>query len=358
MERSIRQDREHAALIEKEERVAKARGLCPIVPVSELVTGDYAVARHYLSKDFALGGTGASFFAINAQRPACGIRLFPALNTYRGHSSGVEGQYRRWQVVHPKPHIVPEGFLPPPSTRWIVVWIGLVVDEQGAHLVEPVIFIAPFIPVSKTKNKVAPFIIECGPGDFSAEKCVQPRHQRDTHVNGFLSRLFGIFFGQWKLMALLRWFPCAPVPEPAPAPAPLPPPETPAPAVLAPLPLTTPSPPPPPSPSPAAGRRPPTFNRSSTASSYGLRKKSPLTKEQTELLEEAGEWQRRAESAEAAVEQLKQKIKNDKKAAERRKTPKAKQERLPARPGRKYLEEHLEDFYETKKVKWFVSPLL
>ena len=355
MERSIREVKEHAELIERETAVAKKRGLCPIVRVDELVAGDYAVAQHYRCKDFALGGTGTSFYAINAQRPACGIRLFPALDTYRGHSSGVAGQFRRWQIVHPKEHLVPQGFRSPPSTRWIVVWIGMVVDEQATHLVEPIIFIAPFIPVSATKNKVAPFIIECGPGDFTAEQWVPPSHERNTHVNGFLSRLFGIYFEQWKLMALLRWFPCPPAPKAAPAP-----PETPAavPASAAAPPLTT--PPPPPSPQvqpPEPEARPPTFSRSATAaSSYGFRKKSPLTKEQAALLKEAEDWRRRAEKAEAGWAALKKKNNLAKKAADRKKPAKApKPERLPAKPALKYLEMHLEAWYENHTVKWFVS---
>ena len=342
-------------MIEREEKTAKQRGLPPIVRIDKFVTGDFSVVEHMRTKDFAVGGTGTSFYAINAQRPTCGIRIFPALDTFCGHSSGNTEKYRRWQVVHPNDSIVPQGFQSPPSTRWIVVWIGVVVNEEGTHLVEPIIFIAPFIPVSAKKNKVAPFILECGPQDLTAvEGYISPRRERNTHVNGFLSRLFGIFLEQWKLMALIRWFPTPPVVEdtalpPTPAAAPVP-------ATAAPQPpTTTPSPPPPPSSSSsAAGRRPPTFGRSSTGAGYGLRAKSPLTKAQLELLDQADDWKLRAEKAEASLATLRDKIARDKKRARARKTPKPQQrEKLPSKPGRKYLEDHLEEFYSSsRRLKW------
>ena len=355
MERSIREEAAHAALIERKEKTAEERGLPPLVSMDKYRTGDFAIVEHYRTRDFADGGTGTSFYAINAQRPTCGIRLFPALDTFRGHSSGITGKFRRWQEVWPKDAIVPQGFRCPPSTRWIVVWIGMIVVEHGIHRVEPTIFIAPFIPVNKTTHKVAPFILECGPQDLTAALYVSPRRERNTHVNGFLSRLFGIFLEEWKKIALIRWFPCAPIAE---EPAP---PETPAaavPEIAAPLPpITTPSPPPPP-PSAAAGRRPPTFAHSqAAASSYGLRARSPLTTEQTSLLEDAQDWKLRAEKAESSLQQLRLKNARDKKRDARKQTPKPpKTERLPARPGRKWLEDHLNELYSTsrKAIKWYV----
>ena len=163
MELTQRQEKELLELRAKEEAEALRKGLIPMVPMGRYVPGDWAIPRGYTCQDFSLGGPGASHFGLNKQRPQVNLQLYSGLDNRRLSSSGVKADYRRWQVVFPKPSApVPEALRMPADTRWVILWICLI-EDGNTHLQEPFILIAPFRRICKTANGVSPFVLAVGP---------------------------------------------------------------------------------------------------------------------------------------------------------------------------------------------------
>ena len=84
---------------------------------------------------------------------------------------------------------------------------GAMLDEHGAHLGEPTIYLVPWCRVTKAIHKVTPFVIAVGPQDCaSQESFVLPHRKRNTNLNGYWSRIFSAYFDKHRLELVRRSF--------------------------------------------------------------------------------------------------------------------------------------------------------
>ena len=190
MELTQRQEEDLLKLHAKELKEAEAKGLVPMVPAAKYVPADWAIRQGYTCMDFSLGGPGASHFGLNKQRPQVNLMLYSGLNNRRLSSSGVKADFRRWQVVFPKPAmlaLIPEGLRLPSEVRWVILWIALIEDgATGSHVKEPFILIAPFARICKTRNGVELFVLAVRPQHITGEKYVCPRSVRHVTHPSFI----------------------------------------------------------------------------------------------------------------------------------------------------------------------------
>ena len=88
------------------------------MPAARHLTGTFTIKMGYSHPDFTMGGAGASHYSLNKYKPLINIQLYSGLDNKRLSSSGIKADYRRWQVVFPKPTAnVPAALVQPPTVR-------------------------------------------------------------------------------------------------------------------------------------------------------------------------------------------------------------------------------------------------
>ena len=273
--------------------------------------------------------------ALNPHRPKCRIKLFAGVDTTKYHSSGKKGSWRRWQVVKLGPTAdVPSELVMPLVTRWVVLHIALCLDAQQQAMGEPEIYVAPWQRITKASNKVALFILAVGPQDIaSSERHVLPCRRRDTHLNGYLSKVFAEYFGLHKIELMQRYFPVV-VQKAASTATPI---------------AETHTPKHPPS---TTSNKPPSYTNSKTAaaSRTGLRQERKFLQAQLDRLESVAVLEKELGKAQDLIIELKEKVLNFEKAAKERRSGKRKRapanRKVPQHISKNFAENTLSDYYE------------
>ena len=328
--------------------LALKRGLIPLKEPCEISAGEYALGYTFIKEyDITLGGKGAAILGLNPQRPMVRIQLHTALDTGRLHSSGIEGEWRQWQVVFLKDpaRMLPKGAKIPASARFVVWWIAQVFDENNELVGEPRIYVVPWLRITQATHKCKPFVLECGPQDFrSQEKLVLPFRKRNTNLNGYYGGIFSTYFRLRRLKLVELLFPLVTAPMPSMPAAPTAPAEAAA-ASAGPHIMTSPDP-----------RPPLKFLNSTTARRSSARVACNWSAEQVKKIETFDAILLRAEAAEAEVIELTRsyaalKLKKTPRSPAEPRTSKAPKRSKPQYLSRAVLEDGLEENYSRTKPK-------
>ena len=349
-EKHNREAAEDAERLAKELAQAIKQQLIPIRKIEQIGEFTWAITEGHRSDGFVLGGGGIDTLALNPHRPKCRIKMYSVVDTTKQHSSGKKGSWRRWQVVKPGPTAkLPAGLELPLTAVWVVLHVSLCLDEQQEAIGEPEIYIAPWQRITKARNKVVPFIVAVGPQDIaSSENHVLPCRKRDTHINGYLSKVFAEFFDLHKIDLMQKYFPVIVAKRP----------ETPAAAPIDQK--LTPHPPPSTTKPPA---RPPSFTQSKTAASRtGLRQARQLTKIQQEKIDSVDVLEKELGEARDEIRELNQIVADYKSAEKQRESRKRKRPKADRKErqyiSKDYAEGMLRDYYANNPKVVLISFIL